>query len=52
MGGSSQRLVIGLFTITPATGIISPGQSLTINIDCVADKQGKHEEVYNYTISN
>lgn len=34
-----------MFTVIPAMGIISAGQSQTINVDCVADKAGKHEEV-------
>lgn len=45
MGGSSQRLVMGVFSISPAYGIIGPGLSQSINIECVAERSGKHEEV-------
>lgn len=45
MGGSSQRLVMGVFSISPAYGIIGPGMSQSINIECVAERSGKHEEV-------
>ena len=41
----AQRLVIGMFTLHPAGGIIAAGSSQTINIDCVAETQGKIEEV-------
>ena len=50
LGGGSQRLMLGLFNISPATGIITPGQSQTITVDCVADKQSKHEEVLSINV--
>ena len=39
----TQKLVLGMFTIQPATGSIPAGQSTTINVDCAADKPGKQE---------
>jgi len=41
----AQRLVIGMFTLHPAGGVVAVGQSQTINIDCVAEPLGKTEEV-------
>lgn len=35
-----------MFTIHPAGGSITPNQSQTVNIDCVAESLGKTEEVY------
>ena len=46
MGVTSQRLVLGLFSIAPATGVVAPGQSQSITVDCIAERQGKHEEVW------
>lgn len=43
--GGSQRFVLSLFTVNSAVGVISPGQSVVISVECVADKAGKHEEV-------
>ena len=49
MGGGTQRLVVGMFTVAPATGMVGPGQSQTITVDCIAEKPGKHDEVlYTY----
>ena len=45
LGGGSQRLVAGMFSLAPATGVIAPGQCQVITIDCIAERQGKHEEV-------
>ncbi len=45
LGGSSQRLVMGVFSIAPAYGVIGAGLSQTINVECLAEKGGKHEEV-------
>ena len=48
MGVTSQRLVLGLFSIAPATGVVAPGQSQSITVDCihVAERPGKYEEVW------
>ena len=35
------RLVLGMFTIQPATGMIAAGQSSEIKVDCIADRPGK-----------
>ena len=45
LGGNSQRLVMGVFSIAPAFGVIGPGLSQTISVECIAEKGGKHEEV-------
>ena len=45
VGSGSQRLVLGVFSIAPAYGAVGPGQTQTINVDCVAERAGKHEEV-------
>jgi hydrocephalus-inducing protein len=37
----TQRLVLGMFTIQPATGMIPAGQSSEIKVDCTADRPGK-----------
>ena len=50
--GGSQRLVLGMFTVTPAMGPIQAGQSQTITVDCVADKPGSHEEILSVEISD
>ena len=41
--GGSQKLVLGIFTISPAMGTVSAGQSTVINVDCAGDKLGKQE---------
>ena len=42
--------MLGLFTISPATGIILPGQSQVVNVDCTADRAGKHDEVLTFFV--
>ena len=37
----TQKLVLGMFTIHPATGTITAGQKTTITVDCAADRPGK-----------
>jgi len=44
MGGQA-RLQLGLFVVSPAIGQISPGNSMIINVDCVAESPGGCEEV-------
>ena len=39
----TQKLVLGMFTISPAMGAVSPGESADIKVDCAADKPGKQE---------
>lgn len=39
----TQKLVLGMFTIQPATGTIPAGQSTTVTVDCAADRPGKQE---------
>ncbi|KAK7505819.1 hypothetical protein BaRGS_00003090 [Batillaria attramentaria] len=38
------RLVLGMFTIFPAFGIIPPNSQQMITVDCVAESQGRAEE--------
>eukprot|EP00731_Ephydatia_muelleri_P026704 Em0018g804a len=37
--GGSQRLVLSLFTVNSAIGVISPGQSVVISVECGPTKQ-------------
>ena len=46
MGGATQRLVVGMFSVAPATGVVTAGQSQTITVDCIAEKPGRHDEVH------
>ena len=48
----TQKLVLGMFTIHPATGTISPGQSTTITVDCAADRPGKQVVAVTIEISD
>ena len=41
VASGTQKLVLGMFTIQPATGTILAGQSTTITVECVADRPGK-----------
>lgn len=50
--GGAQRLVLGIFTVNQACGIILAGQSQTITVDCIGDKPGKHEEELSVEISD
>lgn len=47
MGGQS-KLQLGAFTIFPAFGIILPNGHQVINVDCVAEVQGRFDEVHTY----
>ena len=44
-GTGQSRLVLGMFTIFPAFGIIPPNSQQTITVDCVAEAQGRADEV-------
>ena len=44
-GTGQSRLVLGMFTIFPAFGIIPPNSQQTITVDCVAESQGRADEV-------
>lgn len=44
MGGQS-KLQLGAFTIFPAFGIILPNGHQTVTVDCVAESQGRFDEV-------
>lgn len=48
----TQKLVLGMFTIQPATGTIPAGQTTTITVDCAADKPGKQEVALMIEISD
>lgn len=47
-----QKLVLGMFTIQPATGTIPAGQSTTVTVDCAADRPGKQEVALMIEISD
>lgn len=47
----TQKLVLSMFTISPAFGQLSPGQSQLIVVDCIADRPGKCEELLAIEIS-
>lgn len=48
----TQKLVLGVYTISPAFGSILPGQTQTINVDCYADKRGLNNETLSIEISD
>ena len=39
-----QKLILGMYSISPAFGAILPGQTQTITVDCIADKPGLNHE--------
>ncbi len=45
MSSNQIRLTLGMFTIYPAFGSISPGSAQTITVDSVAETQGVFAEV-------
>ena len=52
MFGGTPRLVLGIFTVNQACGMILAGQSQTISVDCTGDKPGRHEEELSIEISD
>ena len=50
--GGTPRLVLGIFTVNQACGVIVAGQSQTITVDCAGDKPGKFEEELSIEISD
>ena len=48
----SQKLILGMYAIYPAFGAISPGQTQTITVDCIADKAGVTQESLAVEISD
>ena len=46
------RLVLGIFTVNQACGVIMAGQSQTISVDCTGERQGKYEEELSIEISD
>ncbi|XP_013405663.1 hydrocephalus-inducing protein [Lingula anatina] len=43
-GGGQSRLILGMFTIFPAYGIILPNGQQVINVDCIAEQPGRCDE--------
>lgn len=43
--GGQSRLMLGMFTIFPAFGMITPNNQQVITVDCVAETQAHAEEV-------
>lgn len=46
------RLVLGIFTVNQAYGMILAGQSQTISVDCTGERQGRYEEELSIEISD
>ena len=44
-GSGSQKLQLGMFTVSHPPGLIGIKGSITVTIDCVAEAAGKCEEV-------
>lgn len=44
-GGSQSRLILGMFTVFPAIGSVPPGGQQAVQVECLAESQGKCEEV-------
>ena len=51
-GGPQQRLLLNLFTVYPATGVIQPGSTQTITVDCIAETLSKAEELVCVDVSD
>jgi hydrocephalus-inducing protein len=41
---SQSRLVLGMFTLFPAFGIIPPNSQQTVTVECVAEMAGRADE--------
>ncbi|CAH2323836.1 Hypothetical predicted protein [Pelobates cultripes] len=46
------RLTLGMFTVSPGFGTVSPGTHQTINVDCFAEQLGRCEELLSIDISD
>eukprot|EP01135_Chromosphaera_perkinsii_P007876 Nk52_evm68s1020 gene=Nk52_evmTU68s1020 len=42
--GDQGKLTLGMFVISPATGVVSPGAIQTITVECHAETEGRCEE--------
>ena len=43
--GAQQKLLIGMFALQPAYGLLQPGASVTVNVECTAETVGRGDEV-------
>ncbi|XP_033116735.1 hydrocephalus-inducing protein homolog isoform X2 [Anneissia japonica] len=43
-GGNPSRLQLGMFTVYPAYGMVAPGNQVVIQVDCLAESEGKGDE--------
>ncbi|XP_072135349.1 hydrocephalus-inducing protein homolog isoform X2 [Mobula birostris] len=39
------RLTVGMFTVFPGYGVVSPGVQQAVTVECSGDQIGKHEEI-------
>ncbi|XP_059848459.1 hydrocephalus-inducing protein homolog isoform X2 [Hypanus sabinus] len=46
------RLTIGMFTVFPGYGVVSPGAQQTITVECSGDQIGKHEELLSIDVTD
>ena len=44
-GGNTTRLQLGMFTVFPALGMVSPGNQQIIQVECQAEVTSKGDEV-------
>ena len=44
--GAQQKLLIGMFSLQPAYGLLQPGNSVTVNVECTAETVGRGDEVF------
>lgn len=50
--GESGKLMLGMFTILPASGSVAPGTSTTVTVDCFAETAGRCTEMIGIEISD
>ncbi|XP_051884712.1 hydrocephalus-inducing protein homolog [Pristis pectinata] len=46
------RLTIGIFTVFPGYGVLSPGSQQAITVECSGDQIGKHEELLSIDVTD
>jgi len=47
--GAAARLVVGAFTISPASGVVPANGQATVTVECAADQAGHASEVCHCT---
>lgn len=43
--GGAARQQFGMFIVSPTSGTVIVGGSITINVDCITEQEGKGDEV-------